>query len=66
MWQVLLGIYIVVILVSVIFIWASLVLAKKSDQNTRARDHVVFTRNENHSKEGQAVEIPTVKELSEK
>ena len=66
MWQVLLGIYIVVILVSVIFIWASLVLAKKSDQNTERRERVEFTRSETRSKNDQAVEIPAMSELSQK
>ena len=66
MWQVLVGIYIVVILVTVVFIWSALVLAKKADQNTISRDQVMYTRNKNHSKEDQAIEIPPVKELSEK
>ena len=35
MWQVLLGIYIVVIVVIVIMLWSSLVLAKRADHNTK-------------------------------
>lgn len=35
MWQVLLGIYIVVTVVIVIMLWSSLVLAKRADHNTK-------------------------------
>jgi len=37
MWQVLLGIYLVVSGLSAILLWSSLVLAKKSDRNTGSR-----------------------------
>ena len=37
MWQVLLGIYLVVSVLSGILLWSSLVLAKKSDRNTETR-----------------------------
>ena len=37
MWQVLFGIYIVVIVLSVLLLWSSLVLAKKSDQTIESR-----------------------------
>jgi hypothetical protein len=37
MWQVLLGSYFVVSVLSGILIWSSLVVAKKSDRNTESR-----------------------------
>ena len=37
MWQVLLGIYLVVGGLSAILLWSSLVVAKKSDRNTESR-----------------------------
>jgi hypothetical protein len=37
MWQVLLGIYIVVSVVIVIMLWSSLVLAKRADHNTKTQ-----------------------------
>lgn len=39
MWQVLLGIYTIVILLSTVLLWSSLVVAKRSDWNTTGRLH---------------------------
>jgi len=37
MWQILLGIYLVVSVLSAILLWSFLVVAKKSDRNTESR-----------------------------
>ena len=37
MWQILLGIYTIVVTLSIIIIWSALVLAKKSDRNLEDR-----------------------------
>lgn len=34
MWQILLGIYIIIVLVSVLILWSSLVVAKRTDRNS--------------------------------
>jgi hypothetical protein len=40
MWQVLLGIYIVVIILSAVILWSTLVLAKKSDNGFQNRPRI--------------------------
>jgi hypothetical protein len=37
MWQVLLGIYLVLTVLSAVVLWSALVLAKKSDRNAESR-----------------------------
>jgi len=69
MWQVLLVIYIVLIILSAVLLWSALVVARRADHNTKTerRPSVNFTvGNKNEFKEEQAVQFPSVNDLSEK
>ena len=68
MWQVLLGIYILIALLVTVFLWSSLVVAKRADRSARKHVHpmIELTMEENSSAGRHAIGFPSVSELSEK
>lgn len=69
MWQVLLGIYIVVIILSAVVLWATLVAARRAYQGSKSREPFRLDLTigiEERLKENHAVKVPTFNELSEK
>ena len=69
MWQVLLGIYIVVIVVIVIMLWSSLVLAKRADQIAKTRTRPKADLSVCGAKspiDNEILEVPALSELSRK
>lgn len=69
MWQVLLGIYIFVIILSAIILWASLVLAKRSENSPESRSQPMADStvcDGDDLLDNQIVELPSVSQHSEK
>jgi hypothetical protein len=69
MWQVLLGIYLVVGGLSAILLWSSLVVAKKSDRNTESRLQRVTgasTGDQGDFILNQILELPSLSQLIKK
>ena len=69
MWQVLLGIYIVVIVVIVIMLWSSLVLAKRADHNTKTHPGPkadLSVCGAKSPRENETLEVPALSEFSRK
>ena len=69
MWQVLLGIYLVVGGLSAILLWSSLAVAKKSDRNTKSRLQRVTgasTGDQGDFILNQILELPTLSQLIKK
>jgi hypothetical protein len=63
MWQVLLGIYLIVMALSVVLLWSSLALAKRSDRNTKIglqRMRSAIIRNEGELINNQPSKLPTL------
>jgi hypothetical protein len=69
MWQVLLGIYIVVSVVIVIMLWSSLVLAKRADHNTKTQTGPkadLIVGGAKSPIENETLEVPALSEFSRK
>ncbi len=69
MWQILFGIYIIIVILSVLFLWSSLVLAKRADQNgahrTQPMEHLAMSHKISPA-DSRALKLPQLSHFSKK
>lgn len=69
MWQILLGIYLIVVVLVTVLLWSSLILAKRSDHNDHAHEQprIDLTISDGFSSiHKRVLQLPALKELSKK